>query len=265
MRDDRVLTTTRWTARIVVPVLAVAGVILYGFPADTERLWAWPIKPRMTPLMMGGGYLAGAVFFARAARSERWHEIAVGFVGAAFLSTFLLVATLLHWDLFTHDHPAFWVWVVVYVAAPVALPAVWLANRRHDPRTPDTAGRIVGRPVRAVVGGVGIIQMAIAVVIFVRPSVATSSWPWNLTPLTTRTVAAFLAFVAVVWLAFLVERRWSALRLHVESAALGLVLLGVGALRVPGDLHGGAAAVFGVLLVGAILGLGWLWWAMQAE
>ena len=39
MRDDRVLRATRITAAVLVPVLLTAGVILYLFPDDTERLF----------------------------------------------------------------------------------------------------------------------------------------------------------------------------------------------------------------------------------
>ena len=40
MRDDRVLRGTRITAVVLVPVLLTAGVILYLFPDDTDRLFA---------------------------------------------------------------------------------------------------------------------------------------------------------------------------------------------------------------------------------
>ena len=56
MRDDRVLRATRITAAVLVPVLVTAAVILYLFPDDTERLFAWPMRPRPTALVMGAGY-----------------------------------------------------------------------------------------------------------------------------------------------------------------------------------------------------------------
>ena len=62
--DDRLLAPTVWTARLIVPVLLAAWAILYLFPGDTGRVWAWPVHPGMTALVMGGGYLAGAYFFA---------------------------------------------------------------------------------------------------------------------------------------------------------------------------------------------------------
>ena len=55
MGDDRVLRATRITAAVLVPVLLTAGVILYLFPDDTARLFAWPMEPRPTAPNDPGG------------------------------------------------------------------------------------------------------------------------------------------------------------------------------------------------------------------
>lgn len=255
--DDRILALTRMVAVLVAPILAAAGAVLYGFPDATDQLWAWPMGPEMTALAVGGGYLAGMTVFVRAARQFRWHVIAVVFPAAAVLTVLLLVATLLHWELFSHEHPSFWVWLVVYATTPVLLPAVWLVNRRRDPGSPVPGTPVVPRWVRTVVGVAGAAQLTTALVFFVRPAAAITVWPWELSPLTARTVTAFLAFVGVLWLAFLVEARWSALRLHVEGATIGLALVALGAVRARGDFVAGpwTTAVFAALLGGVLAGL----------
>ena len=58
-RDDRVLPATRTLAAIIVPFLLAAFVLLYLFPGETGRWFAWEVRPRMTPLVMSSGYLAG--------------------------------------------------------------------------------------------------------------------------------------------------------------------------------------------------------------
>lgn len=262
-RDDRVLATTRWAAGIVAVVLVAAGVILYGFPTQTARLWAWEMNPPMTALAVGGGYLAGAVFFVRAWASPRWHTVGLAFVAATVLTTLLLVATILHWENFTHGHVSFWAWAVVYAVAPWVLPILWSRNRRHDPGDAvETA--VVPAGLRRLVGAVGIVQVGAALAFFVAPSLAMDWWPWTLSPLTTRTISAFLAFVGIVWVAFLFEHRWSALRLHVESATLGLALVALGLLRASGDLASGLATTLVVaVLVAVIVGAAALWVFMQ--
>ncbi len=132
--DDRVLPATRAAAAIVTVVLAAAGVILYAFPADTARLWAWEMNPRTTTMAVGGGYLAGARFFIRAWREQRWHVVGLAFLAAWLLTTLLLLATLLHWPNFSHGHVSFWTWLVVYAITPVLLPWLWWRNHHHDPR-----------------------------------------------------------------------------------------------------------------------------------
>ena len=56
-RDDRVLPQTRALALFIVPFLLVAFVILYVFPDDTGRLFAWTIKPTMTAMVLASAYL----------------------------------------------------------------------------------------------------------------------------------------------------------------------------------------------------------------
>jgi hypothetical protein len=255
--DDRLLPATRWTAAAVVPILVTAGVILYFFPGDTADLWAWPINPPLTALVIGGGYLSGAVFFARALWVGRWHMMALGLPAATILTTMLLVATILHWDLFSHDHPAFWAWLAIYLVTPVLLPALWLLNRGHDPGPGTLPGLIVPGWTRTVVAAAGAVQLIVALAFFVRPSLTERYWPWPLSPLTARTLSAFLAFIAVMLLGLLIERRWNALRLLIDSAALGLALVGIAVVREYGDLtvsRPGRVA-FLVVLAGYVLGL----------
>lgn len=255
--DDRILVPTRWVAALVTPILTVAGVLLVGFPGATEQLWAWPMGPELTVLTVGGGYLAGAVLFARATRARAWHTIGAVFLFATILTVLLLGATLLHWEAFSHGHVAFWTWLVVYAVTPLLLPAIWLGNRRRDPGTSGHGDPDVPRWVRLAVGAIGIVQVLVAVTFFAVPSVAVELWPWQLSALTARTLAAFLAFIGAMWVYFLVESRWSALRLHVESATIGLALVAIGAVRASSDLGPGrgSVALFVLLLGGTLLGL----------
>ncbi len=158
--DDRVLVTTKVVSAAIVPVLGAAFVILFVFPGRTDRLWAWTIPAHMTAMLMGGGYLAGALFFARAARSRRWHRLGPGFVATTVFTALLLAATVLHWDEFNHDHVSFWAWLALYLVTPPLLPLLWARNRRFDPGAPEPADRVVPARLAAVVGAVGAAQLA---------------------------------------------------------------------------------------------------------
>jgi len=82
-RDDRMLPLTRGVAAAIVPFLVVAFVVLYPFPGDTRRLFAWQIRPTLTPMLLGSAYLGGAYFFVRVAAARSWRSVKGGFVPVA--------------------------------------------------------------------------------------------------------------------------------------------------------------------------------------
>lgn len=265
--DDRLLRTTLWTSILIVPVLVSAFVVLYLFPGDTRRLWAWTITPDLTAMVMGGGYLSGAYFFTRVATTRRWHRVGIGFLATTVFTTMLLLATLVHWDRFNHDHVSFWAWLGLYVVTPLLLPALWAANHRTDPGRSALEEVRLHRGLRVVVGVVGVVQLSFAAVMFVRPAAVMGQWPWELTPLTTRTLAAFIAFPAVTWVCFLVDDRWSSFEIPVQTATIGLVLVGVAVLRSGDDLQGagGRAPLLVASLAATIVALLGLQLAMHSR
>ncbi|HEX2272383.1 MAG TPA: hypothetical protein VHG90_00735 [Acidimicrobiales bacterium] len=230
-RDDHLLAPTKWTARAVIPVLVAAFVILYGFPGETMRLWSWMVCPEMNALIMGGGYLAGAYYFTRVAGAKEWHRVSAGFVAITVFSTLLMITTILHWERFNYDHVSFWAWLGLYASTPVLLPVLWFKNRRTDPERPSSSDARIPLGLRVAVGVGGALQLAFALVIFVWPEVIEDFWPWEMEPPTTRALSAFIAFPAVTWLWFLVDNRWSSFRITQQTATIGLVLIGLAALR----------------------------------
>src|ERR1700682_4274086 len=100
--DDRILPETRWLSAIIIPFLLAAFGALYLLPEHTGELFAWNIQPRMTAMMLGEAYLAGAYFFVRAVLSPRWHRVAVGFLPVTTFATLMGITTILHWDRFNH-------------------------------------------------------------------------------------------------------------------------------------------------------------------
>jgi len=253
-RNDRVLAPTRWVSIGIVPVLCAAFVILFIFPTRTKELWAWTIHPTMTAMMMGGGYLAGAWFFFRAATTTEGHRVLKGLLGTTVFTTLLLGATLLHWEKFNHGHVSFWAWMSLYVLTPPLLPWLWFNNRRTDPGTTGAGDVVVPDPVRAVVTAIGVGQLLFAVVLFVRPSLFISHWPWMLTPLTARVIAAFVAFPAVTWALFATDRRWSSFEIPMETATIGLALVLIATIRAA-DEFDGKAPVYAALLVATLAAL----------
>ena len=243
VRDDRLLAPAFWTAVCIIPVLTAAFVILYLMPGRTKALWAWEIKPHMSALVMGGGYISGAYLFFRVARDKRWHRVGVAFVGTTVFTSVLLAATVLHWDKFNHDHVSFWAWLALYVVTPPLLPWLWARNRSTDPGTLEEHDVEVPRALRTwvAIGGAG--QLCVAAAMFLFPEDAVDIWPWKATPLTVRSLSAYVAWPAVAWLSFAWEKRWSCFRIPLQTATAGLILVGLGALRVRDEFTGSDASV----------------------
>jgi hypothetical protein len=258
-RDDRILLATRVVAALIVPVLLVAAAILYLWPGETARLWAWPIQPRMTALVMGAGYLSGAYFFTRVLGTRCWHHVARGFLPITAFTWVLAVATILHWDRFTQGHPAFLAWVVLYGITPLLIPALWLRNRVTDPQFLQL-DEAVAPGARVALAGIGLGGIMIALVLFLSPGLSIRVWPWHLTALAARTLAGWFVLTGAVGVSLASERRWSAWRVLIEAAMVWAGLILVAAVRAWPDFDqsnlltwlalGGLAVVTGGLAAG---------------
>jgi hypothetical protein len=223
--DDRVLPITRIVAAVVIAILLFAWIVLFLLPGETDRRFAWTIDSRMTAMLMGAGYGSAIYFFARVLSERRWHRVSLGFLPTTVFTWMMLGATLLHWDRFRHGSTPFLLWFWIYLLTPVLVPAVWIINRTHDPKTLEQRDGSFPGWLRVAMAAAGAAMCAIAAWLYVAPGSAIARWPWPLTPLTARVVAAFVALPAVAWLAIAVDGRWSAARVMLTTVAIGLVLL----------------------------------------
>ena len=245
MADDRILKVTRAVALGIIPILTAAFVILFLFPSRTPQLWAWTIQSRMMVMLMGGGYLAGAYYFLRVATGRRWHRVGAGFPAITLFATLLGLTTFVHWDRFNHDHISFWAWTALYVTTPVLLPWLWVRNRRFDPGTPEPDDRLVPDRIRAVMVSIGALQLLLTLALFLRPTLFIDDWLWPLTPLTARTLSAFIGFPAVVYLSFAVDRRASSFRVPIELVTFGLAMIGIASIRAADEFQGSDVLLWG--------------------
>jgi len=264
MRDDRIDALTRIVAINVVIAVFTGFVLLYGFPDRTAQLWAWTIRPTMTPMLMGAGYLACAYFFWRVWRASEWHTVALGFLPVTAFASFMGIATALHWDRFNHEHVVFWLWLALYVVTPFLVPALWLRNRRADPG-PAPGELMLPATVRAVFALVGLAETLFVVAMFVQPAWAIALWPWKLTPLTARVVAGWFSLTAVIGLTIAADGRWSASRIPLQSALVGLSLMLLALWRAGGDVDWAKplALVFVLFLLTLVIGFAALLWIMD--
>ncbi|MBV9823789.1 MAG: hypothetical protein JO144_16285 [Actinobacteria bacterium] len=234
---DRVLVPTRILAAVIIPFLVLAYAVLYPWPGDTRRLFAWQIRPGMSAMVLGSVYLGGAYFFTRVVRARQWHTVAGGFLPVGTFASLMGLTTILHWDRFLHGNLAFWLWVALYFSTPFLVFAAFARNRREY--RPGTPGELLLPPVAAgviaVAGGLSVLTSAL---LYLFPHRAIDLWPWQLTPLTARMLAAIFA-LGLAGLGAVRERRWSAARILVEVAVVMLVLILLAGLRARREFDAG--------------------------
>ena len=220
-----ILPFSRILAAIIVPILLAAFIMLYFFPNRTGELFAWPITPTMTAMMLGATYLGGAYFFTRVVLARQWHHVKLGFLPVTAFAGVLGIATVLHWDRFTHGHIAFHIWALLYFAVPFVLPVVWYRNNRAV--APQAGLTPLPQTLRLVFGGLGGVLSVVSLLMLVVPTLLIPTWPWALTPLTTRVMAAMFALTGLVCLGISVDGRWQAVRyiLHAQIIAIIFILL----------------------------------------
>jgi len=234
---DRVLTPTRVLAAVIIPFLLVAFCVLYPVPTDTKRLFAWQIKPTMTPMVLGAVYLGGAYFFVRVVRARHWHTVAGGFPPVGSFATLMGITTVLHWNKFLHGNVAFWLWAGLYFTTPVLVFLVFAYNHREYPPATESELRL-SNSAAAVIATAGGLSVATCALLYLSPATAIDIWPWQLTPLTARTLGAIFA-LGGAGLGVLVERRWSAVRIPLQVAGVMVVLILLAGLRAHSEFDPG--------------------------
>jgi hypothetical protein len=202
---------TRTMLGVFVVLTALATTQLYVLSEHTDAYFAWTIKPPLTAAFLGAGYAAGCVLVVLGLRARAWAQARAAVVTVAVFATLTLVATLLHLDKFHFGADgviarfAAWFWLAIYVVVPIAL-VVCIVRQQRAPGV-DPAKR---HPLPVVLASgffaQGLLMMVVGVVLFAAPSTAKTLWPWTLTPLTARVVAAWLIAFGVAAVLTLVER-----------------------------------------------------------
>lgn len=225
MKDDRILPATRIVAVIVIPFLWLAFLILFFNPDSTGEHFAWQIKPHMTSLYIGAGYIGGSWLFVNILIQKHWHRVQGAFLPITVFTWFMLAATLLHWDRFSHGTLGFNLWLILYAVTPFLVPAIWISNKEADTRQPEESDLLVAPIILWILRLIGTIGLATVIVSFFSPEFLIRIWPWALTPLTARVMCGWIALLSVGAFVMAGDRRWSYWRIPLESIFIWHVLV----------------------------------------
>ncbi len=255
MRDNRILPITRIVAILIVPVLVLAFIILYFFPHLSGVHFSWEIKPSLMAVYMGSGYLGGSFLFLQTAIGKQWHRVAGGYLAVTAFTTFMMIATILHWERFDIGHFPFQMWLFLYAVTPFLVPYLWWMNKKTDPQTPESDDVIIPGAFLLGVRLLGVSILLLSTAGFIFPNIFIQIWPWSLTPLLARILAGWGGLLGVGNLAISFEKRWSAWRVLVVSIAIWHILYLIGSFFYRSEFTGGSwfnwhtVSVIGILVV----------------
>ena len=167
-------------------------------PADTATNFAWPIRPTVMAATLGAFYLSLSPVLVLVLVARRWSMIRVIVIPGLVFTTAELVATILHWDKFSVGTLPFDVWLASYVLPPPIYLAGYLWHQRRGGVPPLEAP--LPRPFRLLVVVLGAFVTLDAAIGFVHPRYFMGSFPWDLTPLTTRALCGWLLVLGTVLL-----------------------------------------------------------------
>lgn len=220
----------------------------------TDEWFAWTIRPPLTAAFLGGGYGAGFLMVVLAVRSRAWAHARVPVVTVVVFTALTLVATLLHRDRFHFESAgviarfAAWFWLAVYIVVPVALTLLAVRQQRMPGDDPERRQPL---PVWLAVAltAQGAVMLVLGAVLFVSPARAATVWPWPLTPLTARVVAAWLVAFGIAAVLALAERDLERLEISAVAYTLFGVLQLIALARYSDTVRWGSAAATSYLVV----------------
>ncbi len=254
--QDVVLPVTRALAAFVVPVLVAAFIMLYFFPRNSGQLFAWPVKPMMSAMMLGATYIGGAYFFSMVVLTKKWHTVRLGFIPVTTFAAILGISTILHWDKFTQGHISFILWALLYFVLPFVIPMVWYINQRHNRGGPDPRRGELPRALTLTSAALGAVMTLVSLTLFIAPQLLIPAWGWTLSPLTGRVMSAMFALSGLVGMEVGYDRHWSSVRIIMGAQVISILLFLVAMMPAAGDIswsHWGTWLFIGGLL--AALGI----------
>lgn len=210
--------------------VSIAGMQLFVFADRTGDYFAWTINPPMTAAFLGASYWGSLPMLVLASRAQSWERSRIAFFGVLVFSLLTLGATVYHRDRFHFSDDsgsaqlAAWTWLTVYIIVPVAAFVVLFAQWRERAGQPGEGSLALPGWLRAnmVVQGAPLVLFGVA--LFLWPLDVGKYWPWALTPLTARAVAAWLVGMGIHAMHAGLEGRWERARPLMAACVLFVAL-----------------------------------------
>lgn len=231
--DEKPLTSGMRRLLYIASALVLSiGIDLFLLSEQTDRFFAWTVQPSLTAAFLGAAYVASFVIEFLSARNKTWVRARVAVPSVLTFTTLTLIATLLHIDRFHlgSNYDAFqqivaWLWIAIYAVVPPVMALLLVLQVRTPGRDPPRELPLEAW-VRVVLAVQGVTMLATGIGLFLAPAAFSSLWPWQLTPLTSRAVGAWLIGLGVAVLQAYWENDQNRVRVATVSyAAIGVLQL----------------------------------------
>jgi hypothetical protein len=250
-------TPIAWFLRawLAVEVLfGVGAVMAIGrAPSESATNFAWPIQPIVMAATLGAFYITSAPLFLLPMLAKRWEMIRAMILPAALFCTVQLAATFLHWDKFSVGTTPFYVWFASYLLPPPIFLAAYVWHQRRAASNPVTFdGPIPSWLNRLLLIFGGLLTVG-AVLVFLFPSLLIPIFPWQLTPLTARSLSGWFIAVGTLMLSMSRENDRTRARLATPMLILILPVLLLQLLRFADQINWGSPTLWIGLVLFAIV------------
>jgi hypothetical protein len=242
-----------WLA--VEVLFGIGAVLAVGVaPADTAANFAWTINPVVMAATLGAFYITSAPLFLLPFLARRWEMIRAMILPTALFSTIQLAATFLHWDKFAIGTVPFYVWFASYLLPPPIFVAAYLWHQRKTSQDSPTTGQL-SFGLRQTLLIVGSALTILSLLTLFIPAWLIPIFPWQLTPLTARSLSGWLAAVGTLMLSIRRENNRTRTLLATPMLILILPALVLQLTRFAGEVDWSNAALWVGLALFAVVGI----------
>ncbi len=254
--------------------LAAFFVLWFLFLPATGVYFAWPVKPEMTALFLGAGFILRSYFGYHLWRDKYWHTLRwsmngdFAFLGTLFLTTWWH-ADEMNWHILgVSDGLRIFslviahVWVLAYTFEPLT---IFLLHPRdaqaHEPVPAEFSEDEIQPLMKNALAAIFLFGAAFWAVLFISPEFANTRWPWELNAFDARIMSAWFAGSSVWAVTMYFMKDWAEIKIGVRSLLFfifGLIVVWISASPRYELNHTAIAAKQGIVYVVALAAMA-LW------
>lgn len=245
----------------------IVGIQLFVLTEQTDRFFAWTIKPPLTAAFLGAAYWASCAMELLAARRRVWAHARIAVPAVLIFTTLTLVVTLVHLDRFHLGAAdpitlgATWAWLVVYAVVPPLMGLLLLLQLRVPGADPPRQSALSAW-VRLALVVHALIMIPLGLALLLAPQATAPIWPWALTPLTARAIGAWSLALGIAAAHAAWENDWARVQVATMSYTVFALFELIALARYPGDVAWDRpqAWVFLLFLVSVLVVGVYGWW-----